>query len=137
MAQPVYATAAEYNDSPYGQASAGADITDRLAIASRDIDALIVSAVYDVDTSDKPTDPDLVDALRDATIAQASYGIDPTAGLAEGEIPAGYTSVSIGSASITRAKAAPEYRFQGTAYGPRVFQILRAVNLYSREPLGL
>ncbi|WP_051393058.1 hypothetical protein [Glycomyces arizonensis] len=134
MAQPVYATAEEYGASPYGRATAPEDIDDRLAIASRDIDDLIVTAVYDVDDDGQPTDTDTAEALRDATIAQTSYGIDPAAGLAEGELPAGVSSASIGSASITRQKAAPEVRVGGIAYAPRVLQILRRQNLTNREP---
>lgn len=134
MAAPVYATSAEYEASPYGQATAPADIDGRLAIASRDIDELIVCAYYDTDAEQKPTDADVAEALREATIAQASYGIDPSAGLAEGELPAGVVSASIGSASISRGKAAPEVRVGGIAYNPRVFGLLRAEGLTNVEP---
>lgn len=127
MPAPVYATAEEYDASPYGQATAPADITGRLAIASRDIDELLVTAVYDTDEDQQPTDTDVAEALRDATIAQASYSINPAAGLAEGELPAGVSSASIGSASITRSKAAPEIRVNSIAYHPRVFAILRGL----------
>lgn len=134
MAQPVYATVEDYGTSPYGQATAPADLAGRLAIASRDIDDLTRSAVYDTGDDGQATDEDVRDALRQATIAQASYGINPAAGLAEGELPAGVSSASIGSASITRQKAAPEVRVGTIAYNPRVFQILRAENLLHREP---
>lgn len=134
MAAPVYATEAEYEASPYGQAAAPADIAARLAIASRDIDELLVAAVYDTDEDQAPTDTDVAEALRDATIAQAHYGIDPAAGLAEGQIPAGYTSVSLGSASMTRAAAVPEVRYGGIAYHPRVWAILRQAGLMNTEP---
>lgn len=134
MAAPVYATSADYTASPYGQAAAPANIDDRLAIASRDIDELIVCAYYDTDASQQPTDTDVAEALREATIAQASFGIDPSAGLAEGELPAGVASASIGSASISRSKAAPEVRVGGIAYNPRVFGLLRAEGLTNLEP---
>lgn len=134
MAAPVYATPEDYDASPYGQATAPEDIAGRLAIASRDIDDLTRSAVYDTDEAGQATDEDVRDALRQATIAQASYGINPSAGLAEGELPAGVSSASIGSASITRQKAAPEVRVGTIAYNPRVLQILRAENLLHREP---
>ncbi len=128
MAAPVYATAEEYDASPYGQAViAPADLAGRLAIASRDVDELLVTAVYDTDENQKPTDTDVAEALRDATIAQASYTANPAAHLSSGEVPAGYTSVSLGSASMSRSQAAPEVRVNGIAYHPRVFAILRGL----------
>jgi hypothetical protein len=134
MAQPVYATSAQYGASPYGKAAAPDDIEGRLAIASRDIDDLIVSAIYDVDEDDQPLEPDIAAALRDATIAQTSHGIDPAAGLAAGEIPAGYTSVKIGTVALTKGKASPEVVVGGVTYAARVLQILRAQNLTNGEP---
>lgn len=132
MAAPVYATSTEYGDSPYGQATAPANIDDRLAIASRHIDRLVMTAYYDVDGNDEPTDADVAEALRDATIAQASYTINPGAGLGEGQLPAGVTSASIGSASLSRTAAAPEVRIGGILYSPEVFLILG--NLANGEP---
>lgn len=131
MAKPVYANSADYDNSPYGKAAVTADIEDRLAIASRDIDWLVMTAVYDTDEDGAPTDEDVAETLRDATIAQASWGIDPSAGLAAGDLPAGFTSVSLGSASMTKAKAAPEVVIGGIAYNPRVLMILHAL---SNEP---
>lgn len=134
MAAPVYATSTEYDASPYGQATTGADINDRLAIASRDIDELLVTAYYATDANQQPTDTDVAEAMRDATIAQASYTIDPAAGLSAGEVPAGYVSVSLGSASMSRSKAAPEVRINGIAYHPRVYALLRQGGLTGMEP---
>jgi hypothetical protein len=133
MAAPVYATPEEYEASPYGAASGSEEvITARLAIASRHVDHLIRAAVYDVDEDQEPTDTEVIEALRDATIAQASYLIDPSAGLAEGQLPAGVSSASIGSASITRSKAAPEVRSGAIAYSPEVLILL--ANLMYQEP---
>lgn len=132
MAQPVYATDEEYGESPYGQATAPADIAARLAIASRHIDRLVMCAYYDTDENQAPTEEDVIEALRDATIAQASYTIDSSAGLGEGQLPAGVSSASIGSASLTRSKAAPEIRLGGILYSPEVFLILG--NLANGEP---
>lgn len=133
MAAPVYATPEEYEASPYGAATAAEDvITARLAIASRHIDRLIRAAVYDTGEDQAPTDTEVDEALRDATIAQASYLIDPAAGLAEGQLPAGVSSVSLGSAAITRSKAAPEVRSGGVAYSPEVLILL--ADLMYREP---
>jgi hypothetical protein len=134
MPAPVYATPEEYGDSPYGQATAPGNIADRLAIASRDVDELLVCAYYETDADQKPTDADVAEALREATIAQASYTIDPAAHLSEGEMPAGYSSVSLGSASMSRTKAAPELRVGGIAYHPRIPAILRQAGLTGSEP---
>ncbi|THV26007.1 hypothetical protein [Glycomyces paridis] len=125
MAKPVYATVEEYGNSPYGAAAAPDDLGDRLAIASRDIDWLAMTAVYDKNEAGIPVEEDLAEALRDATIAQASYGIDPGAGLGEGQLPPGVSSASIGSASITKSKATPETVIAGITYAPRVLMILR------------
>lgn len=132
MPQPVYATAEQYGTSPYGQAAAPTGIAGRLAIASRHIDRLVMTAYYEVDEDEKPTEDEVIEALREATIAQASYLIDASAGLGEGQLPPGVSSASIGSASISRTKAAPEVRVGGIAYSPEVFLILG--NLANGEP---
>lgn len=129
MAQPVYATEAEYNASPYGRAAAPSDIADRLAIASGEIDRLLAAAIYDVDDNEKPTDADQAEAIREATIAQTSHDIDPAAGVPSGALPAGVTSAQIGSASITRATASPEIMIGGIAYSPWAVGILHTAGL--------
>lgn len=64
-----------------------------------------VTAVYTVTPSGAPSNPDVADAFRDATCAQAAAwaaaGIDPVggaAGVASERVP---TSSSIGGASVT------------------------------------
>lgn len=44
--------------------------------ASMDVDSLLLTAVYDVDSDGMPTDQAVIDALRDATTAQAEYLIE-------------------------------------------------------------
>ena len=135
MAAPVYATYADYQASPYGKAEAAeADVVAGLAIASRDIDDLLLTACYDVDEDDMPTDTDVAEAIREATIAQCSYGIDPSADLADGALPAGVASVSAGSIAITIAKPAAEIRVRGVVYSPRAWSLLRGAGLTGREP---
>jgi hypothetical protein len=135
MAAPVYATPEQYAASPYGRAEAdGADLVAGLAVASRDVDDLLITACYDVDEDDMPTDTDVAEAIREATIAQCSYGIDPSADLADGQLPAGVASVSAGSISISVAKPAAEIRVRGVVYSPRAWSLLRGAGLTGREP---
>ncbi len=67
-----------------------------------------VAAVYDVDEDGAPTDADVIDALSQATCAQAAAmaaaGIDPLAGVAGAS--AAVQATSIGSASVQYAVAA-------------------------------
>jgi hypothetical protein len=100
---PVYATQAEYEASPYGATPAPADITKRLAVASADIDGMILTAVYDVDSSDLPTDTAIREALRQATIAQAKHTIDRAAATTRTA-----TEVSIGTARVKYGTASGE-----------------------------
>lgn len=135
MAAPVYATAVEYGASPYGRAEvSGDELTAALAIASRDIDELLITACYEVDEDEMPTDTAVAEAIRDATIAQASYTVDASADLADGELPAGVSSVSAGSISITVAKPSAAIRVRGVAYSPRAWSLLRGAGLTGREP---
>jgi hypothetical protein len=131
MAAPVYATTVEYEASPYGFAEAPADLAGRLAIASREIDALLLTAVYDVGVNEQPTVAAEVEAIREATIAQASFDIDPNAGAATtGGIPAGYTAVSAGPISLTKADTGtgPVIR-NGIAYPRTAVMLLRQAGL--------
>ena len=66
----------------------GADAPDNAFGLLRSASFIVAHAArfarYDVDSSGKPSDPDLVDALRDATCAQVAgwiaAGIDPSTG---------------------------------------------------------
>jgi hypothetical protein len=105
---PVYATQAEYESSPYGTSPAPADITKRLAVASGDVDSMILTAVYDVDGSDLPTDTKIREALRQATIAQAKHTIDRDAATARVA-----TEVAIGSARVKYGTNSGEVAVEG------------------------
>jgi len=131
MAAPVYATVEEYEASPYGLASVPADLADRLAIASREVDELLRTAYYDVNALEQPTDPTVVEAIREATIAQASFDIDPTAGVAEtGAIPAGYTTVSAGPVTLTRADTGGgPIVYNGITFNRNAVMLLRQAGL--------
>lgn len=110
-----------------------------LVAASRFIRDATMTAVYDVDDGDLPTDPVTLKAFKDAVCAQAAtwaaLSIDPTKGAA------GDTGVavqkSIGSASIQRqiyqitaqAKAEGAYKLSDDAA-----RILTAANLLNQRP---
>jgi hypothetical protein len=131
VAAPVYATEAEYEASPYGLADAPDDLVDRLAIASRHIDAVLKTAVYDVDGAGVAVDEDERAAIRDATIAQASWEINPMAGrsVQAGQLPGGFTSVSAGPISMSRATPTAEIEIGGISYSAEVATILDVAGL--------
>lgn len=78
-----------------------------LRSASLRVAEAVKTAIYDVDDLGAPTDADLVDAMRDATCAQAAAmaanGVNPAGGVAgaSGAVQAS----SIGSASVQYAVA--------------------------------
>lgn len=99
----VYATPEQL--AAWTDTASPANAAQLLRSASLLITDAIANAVYDVDGTGLPTDSDKVDALSDATCAQAAawaaLGIDPAAG------PAGVTgavqSSSIAGGSVSYA----------------------------------
>lgn len=127
---PVYATAddlAEYlgTDAP--------DNADRLLKrASRTVDTLLVGAVYDTDSQQQPTNDEVLDALREATVAQAAYwhhnGM-PSEGLDR------YGQVQIGSVQLSRGESAPsDGMVDGVQIAPGVTSELRLAGLLPIKP---
>ncbi|MGW9041247.1 hypothetical protein ACWGQL_01575 [Streptomyces lydicus] len=84
---------------------APADAERLLARASEDVDDALLTAVYATDGASMPTDPEVADALADATCAQVEYQ------LATGDDGTGaagrWDSVSIGPVSLSGRKDAP------------------------------
>lgn len=124
-----YATVQEYDDSPLTDGTT----TDRaLVAASLDIDTLLTTAVYGTDSDGKPTDTDVADALRQATIAQAQYAatVGDKANVGAGRI----TQAQIGSIQFTRTGG------RGTPapgrYSPQAVQILGQAGLTGHGPWG-
>lgn len=81
-----------------------------LTRASRKVDNAIRTAVYDVDGAGMPTDTEVADALREATLEQISWWLDN--GDDEGTGIA-VSSASIGSVALTKASGAG-----GGGFGP-------------------
>jgi len=122
----VYATQADYEASAYGAAPAPADITNRLTVASNDIDELALTAVYDTDETGAPTDAEVIEALKQATIAQAKYVIDRDDQAGTGRVA---TEVAIGSARIKYGSADGGDGADAGAYAPKARSILHTAGL--------
>lgn len=113
----VYATTTDYANALRAAPPSGSRLA--LAKASAAVDDMLLTAVYDVDDDDMPTDAAVIVALRDATCAQAEdarkYATEAAG------------SFSIGSVSVTRAAPAKlrpeEYR------SPRAWGILQRAGL--------
>ncbi len=72
MAAPVYATAGEYAEFT-GEPVPGDFNPKVLVRASRRIDRVLIGAIYATDDTGMPTDPKVLEAIREATCAQAQY----------------------------------------------------------------
>ncbi len=127
MAAPIYATVEDYR-SWLGEQSA--DVSDRLLRqASRIIDELLIGAVYDTDTDDYPTDPDVRQALTDATCAQAEWmdAAGDTAGTGDVQT---VTSASIGSVSYSgQTTTSAGITTTGASVAPAAARELRGAGL--------
>ena len=122
-----YATTAQYATSPLTD---GTTTDQALVAASLDVDQLLTTAVYDTDEDGLPTDQDVADAIRDATIAQAQHAAskgDP-ANVGAGAI----TQASIGSVQFTR-RGATGGEVPGR-YSPQAQQILGQAGLLNHGP---
>jgi len=125
---PVYATQADYESSPYGATPAPADITNRLAVASGDIDELALSGVYDVDNTGLPTNSAIVAAFKAATIAQAKHTLAREAQT----VPAA-TEVAIGTARVKYGAAVSAVPVLGR-FSPAALTILRNAGVLPGTP---
>lgn len=95
---PTYATAEDYEASPYG-GTAPSDVDNRLARASLDVDRMLIGRVYTTDpVTELPTDEKVGAALREATIAQAAHVAAQDTGTG-----AAVSAIALGSGNITYA----------------------------------
>lgn len=129
MAQRVYATLADFTDfldpltPPPGSER-------MLREASREIDQMLLSSVYDTDEDGYPTDVDAVEALKEATCAQAEYA--KTIGDRYGVGGLQYHAVSLGSAGLTRGYSAAGSSAAGR-WSAKAWQILQRAGLTGHE----
>lgn len=129
MAQPVYATVDELANAIKPK-TPPANAEQLLVDASGDIDDLILSAVYETDAAGYPTDPEIRDALKQATIALIRWwggiGEDGT-GITQVLTSASIAGVALGFGN--GGKDQPSMK-----YGPRVPGILARAGLMARAP---
>jgi len=101
----------------------------RLIRASGDLDALLIGAVYTVDTADLPTDATVKAALRDAACAQVEWwnvNGDPDGTGASSD----YDDVSIGSVKLSRRGRSSGSSSSGSGdWAPRALRVLAAAGL--------
>jgi hypothetical protein len=127
----AYATEAEYEDET--GTTAPANIGRLLTLASRDVDAALIAAVYDVEDG-AATDAAVVTALKEATIEQAAYWLDTGDTTGTGGMAA-YGDVQIGSVRLGRSQS-------GGAGGgsaarplaPQALAVLQLAGLTGHEP---
>jgi hypothetical protein len=114
----AYATPADWDAYPAG--ARPANLTLLLVRCSRQVDAVLVAAVYDA------TDADVLVALRDATIEQVLYCL--ANGWSDG-IPAGYEEVQIGSARLKRGAGSATAGGSPASFSSEAFTILQLAGL--------
>lgn len=125
-----YATVADL-EAWLDPTAAPTDAAKRLARASGVVDEMLLTSVYTVDDYGQPTDSDVAVALRDATCAQAEYAGatgDPASVGA-----AGYSQMSIGSVSLTRATRVGGAT-EPSRYSPTAWSILQRAGLVPAGP---
>ncbi|WKX70044.1 hypothetical protein [Streptomyces sp. XD-27] len=110
------------------------DAAERLlARASEDIDAALLTAIYDTDTTGFPTDAAVRGALADATCAQVECWLATGSdGITTAEQ---WDSVSIGPVSLSgRSNVPPSPAVvNGVEIAPRALRILRGAGLLPGE----
>lgn len=132
MPAPVYATREQLVDSPYlpDGVTPPAEAGRLLARASRRVDILVRTAVYDVDATGAPTSPTVAEALSEATCAQAAWWLETQD---ESGARAQYQSVGIGSVNLTRASGGVD-QGDGTT-SPAAVEVLTLAGLIGQEPI--
>lgn len=93
---------------------------------------------YEVDPAGAPTDPDVIEAMRDATCAHAAMwieaGINPAAGSAGREIGIASQSADGGSVTYADSISAEEVTASLTRLSSTALGILRSAKLASTRP---
>lgn len=131
MVQTVYATSDDYVKWAGATPPPPADIDRRLARASLRVDELTFTAVYDVDDTGMPTDPDVREAMQEATCAIAAWRI--RTGDEDGAA-AQYQSVGIGSVNLGRAQSATAAGGGPDLDGPDARTVLGNAGLLNQPP---
>ncbi|GAA1454137.1 hypothetical protein [Nocardiopsis tropica] len=128
---PVYATPAELaewlglDEPPVGAVTALRD-------ASLAIDGLLIGAVYETDTDGKPTDQHVIDTLRDATCAQATF--KPKGSNTPSDPGGKLASVKVDKVSKTYAVSPTTGAVVEETYSSQAVSILRIEGLIPAHP---
>lgn len=133
MTAPVYATLADYRNAIHDQDAVISD--GLLAQASLVVDELVMGAVYVVDDDDMPTDTGVLEALSDATCAQAQW-MDATGDTTGVGDVMEVESASIGSVSYSGAHrvAAVSRTASGRPVAAATIAVLRVAGM---SPTGV
>lgn len=130
----VYATTADYAHHLLTSTPTGAKRA--LWVASKMVDEMLLTAVYDVDDDNMPTDVDVIIAMRNATCEQAEF-----ASTGGDRYVIGATrpsSFSLGKLSVTRPAPSAGAGLGGLGprgeWSPRAWATLQAAGLTGHEP---
>lgn len=128
MAAPIYATLDDYRDWAHDDTAVMSEVL--FARASGIVDEVLIGAVYQVDTDQKPTDPIVAAAITAATCAQAQW-MDATGDTTGAGDVVQVESASIGSVSFTgqHTVAAAAYTSTGAPVASGALRELRLAGL--------
>jgi hypothetical protein len=128
--RPRYAVESDWADSDFTEGEAPADLQKLLNRASLHVDSMLHNAVYETDEDGYPADLEVLETIRDATLAQAAYWVET--GDVSGAM-AGAQSMGIGSVSIGGIKSAgdnPRAKNE-SRHAPEAVNLLRQAGLYT------
>lgn len=129
----VYATTTDYANALLAAPPAGA--RRALLAASKVVDEMLLTAVYDVDDDGLPTTAAHIIALRDATCAQAEYA--KRTGDANSVGAGAISAFSIGPVQVTKGTPSGATRSPLPAHwSPGAYRELSQAGLTGHEPWG-
>ena len=130
----VYATPNDLAGPPWNLSLPKATAETLLARAATMVRNLTVTAIYQIGSDGRPSEPAVRDALRDATCAQASW-FDETGDTGSGASNA-YSTMSLGSArlSVGGAGSSTNTSVADSRYSPEAVQILTNAGLLAAGP---
>jgi hypothetical protein len=132
----AYATVLELTAELGHEPLAAQSLLDR---ASRDIDATLLCSIYDVDEDGNPTDADVIDALRVATIEQVLYQLEQgnRQGVRHGLLPGVPSSTSAGEVDLSRGQSVGGSTTALPRLGEQPWTTLQSAGLVPQGPIPL
>lgn len=128
--RPRYAVESDWDGSDFTEGDAPVNLAKLIGRASLHIDSMLRNAVYEADDDGYPVDLDILEALRDATLAQVAYWEETgdVSGAMSGAQSMGIGSVNIGG--IKSAGDTPQSKNE-SRHAPEAVNLLRQAGLYS------